>query len=216
MMLVLGTSIGWLSLITTAMDNGTSGQSAWQFSCQAQIWLLSLSWCLIFVALLAKAWRYGRIFSIPGLNTVKLDDVQLLKVSGVVIAIEFIICLAWAIVTPLQPTFTLVAGSAVTYSPICSSSGMWAIGTVQLVYLGVLAVYTLVCAYQIRAYNDGKTMLAAVGIMVVLAAIVVPFSQSLADLIASHAVMAIGIILGLLTVTNVMFGNLVTLVLFFL
>jgi hypothetical protein len=234
-MLNIGVMIGWLSLISTAMDKGSSSQSGWQFSCQAQIWLLSLSWSLIFVSLLAKAWRYGRIFSITGLNTVKLSDAHLLRAAFVLIAIDFIICLVWALVFPLQPQFTAL--DAITYTPIwyvpyynfayfeskysfflgfaySVSSNMWTIGIVKLAYLGILALYTLYCAYQIRMYNEGKAMLVSVGVMVILAALAVPFSQILNSLGASHAVMAIAIILGLLAVNNVTFGPFVFLTLF--
>jgi hypothetical protein len=211
-MLNVGCMIGWLSLITTAMDKGSIGAAAWQFSCQAQIWLLSLSWALIFLALLAKTWRYGRIYSIPGLNTVKLSDEQLLKVTGILMSFEFLINLVWAVYDPLQPVFVKI--QPVVFSPKCTAPTAWSFATAALVYKGLIGVYCLVCALQIRAYNEGKSIIAAVGIMLLLAAVVFPYSQSLEDLVISHVVIAIGIIAGMLAVINISFGNLVATYLF--
>jgi len=133
--------------------------------CMAHWWLLGLGFAIMFGALLVKVWRISRIFNDKDLSVIRISNLELLSVVGIVVLIEVILLVVWNAagpskalrysLDPLRPKYdylnctTTSAGTviliiAAVYKGLIIIAGVW------------LSVRTWKIKYSI--YNESRSI----------------------------------------------------------
>jgi ABC-type branched-subunit amino acid transport system substrate-binding protein len=135
--------------------------------CNLQLWLLGVGFVLTFSALLVKTWRIWKIFHDKSLRIIKLDNIYLLKIMAVALAIEIIVLALWsALYTPHAATVVVDVNRPMENFRFCTSEQTQPFAIVLIVYKGLLicaAVVLGVWSRKVRSeYNESKYVLISV------------------------------------------------------
>lgn len=139
--------------------------------CAMRVWLLSLSIDLIFSIMFSKAWRINKLFNNTKLEKIKISNMLLLRIIGIILLIEVIYLSLWWIVQPSNPILTYTADHSNyledVYFRQCSTSLPFVI--IEFIVKYAMFSYGLKLGWGLRnaseEYNDSNSILAIIFVM---------------------------------------------------
>lgn len=159
------------------------------FTCFVKIWLLAIGFGLIMGNLLAKTYRIFKIFNNPSVTATVMKDIDLLKFSIVILAIEIALLCVYCFVsgTP-KPIFIQSTSDSLLLIIQCSvpSGFIQTFGTITLlVFNGLLILCGVVIAYVSRhvesSFNESKYIAITVYIYLLVVIILLPLYYTAGD-----------------------------------
>ena len=142
----------------TLQDDDASGatQTNLDSACMSTVWLVGMGFCIVYVALVVKAYRVWIIFDNPKLKRFRFSIVDLLSKEFVILCPVLILLIAWTVVAPFKYIRKPVAideseGLILSSVGECYSDGGLRFLIPILVYVVLLAAIGLYLAWKNRA-----------------------------------------------------------------
>jgi len=127
-------------------------------SCSGIFWMVFIAFSLLFGAQFAKVWRVYRIFINQKICVVRYSDLQLTRVVGYLLAVDFTMLILWQVIAPVQvqPSVMSSQVSGVViyqYQQYTCSSRNNAFLFVMLAYKGLVMIVGIMLAFETRRAN---------------------------------------------------------------
>jgi hypothetical protein len=154
--MIAGFILQLLAVVTiTFQDDGTASQEQLDSSCMATVWLVGIGFCIVYIALVLKAYRVWVIFDNPKLKRYRFSYVELITKEAIILAPVFLLLVLWSAMAPFEyqrvqvavDEFTGVARSSVGQ---CHSEGGINFLSPILFYFCLLAFFGVVLSWKNR------------------------------------------------------------------